>query len=220
MASVANVGSEFSIALDFNVTKLGPDFMWFNPPVQYQTRNNGTSGLRVVPRAKTDFWRRTYYKPEIVKDNGHLLHLIVKQDICIIETSFDLTAVNQFDQAGLMIRLGNEKWMKTGLEFVDGRYKLSCVVTNKWSDWSTQDWHESKLSLKIHKIFDDYVIEYKPKSAGDDQWKFMRITHIESTGHPIQIGLYCCAPTTEGMNVVFDKFSITSSDGNYPHKAM
>lgn len=49
MASLSSVGSEFSIALDFNVTKLGPDFMWFNPPVQYQTRNNGTSGLRVVP---------------------------------------------------------------------------------------------------------------------------------------------------------------------------
>lgn len=69
-------------------------------------------------------------------------------------------------------------------------------------------------------VFNFSQIEYKPRSAGDDQWKFMRITHIESTGHPIQIGLYCCAPTTDGMNVVFDKFSIRSSDRNYPHKAM
>lgn len=47
----------------------------------------------------------------------------------------------------------------------------------------------------------------------------MRITHIETTGQPIQIGLYCCAPTAEGMNVVFDRLRIKSSDGTYSHKA-
>ena len=41
---------------------------------------------------------RTYYNPEIIKDNGHLLHLVVKQANSVIETSFELTAVNQFDQ--------------------------------------------------------------------------------------------------------------------------
>lgn len=43
------VASEFCITLDFNVTKLGPDFMWFNPPTEYKTRQNGCSGLKVVP---------------------------------------------------------------------------------------------------------------------------------------------------------------------------
>jgi hypothetical protein len=49
MASLAGVGSEFCIALDFNVNKLGPDFMWFNPPSEYHTRQNGSSGIKVVP---------------------------------------------------------------------------------------------------------------------------------------------------------------------------
>lgn len=49
MASLARVGSEFSIALDFNVDKLGPDFMWFNPPAEFRTRQNGSSGMKVVP---------------------------------------------------------------------------------------------------------------------------------------------------------------------------
>lgn len=41
---------------------------------------------------------RTYYKPEIVKDNGHLLHLVVKQTNSVIESSFELSPQNQFDQ--------------------------------------------------------------------------------------------------------------------------
>ena len=41
---------------------------------------------------------RTYYKPEIIKDDGHLLHLVIKQTNSILETSFELTALHQFDQ--------------------------------------------------------------------------------------------------------------------------
>lgn len=45
-----------------------------------------------------------------------------------------------------------------GLEYVDGACFMSCVVTNKWSDWSTQAWNSNKLALRIHKIGDDYVV--------------------------------------------------------------
>ena len=45
-----------------------------------------------------------------------------------------------------------------GLEFVDGHFFMSCVVTNKWSDCSTHLWAESMLALRIHKIQDDYVV--------------------------------------------------------------
>ena len=41
---------------------------------------------------------RTYYNPQIIKDDGHLLHLVVKQMNSVIETSFELKALNQFDQ--------------------------------------------------------------------------------------------------------------------------
>ena len=41
---------------------------------------------------------RTYYNPQIIKDDGHLLHLVVKQTNSVIETSFELKALNQFDQ--------------------------------------------------------------------------------------------------------------------------
>ena len=33
----------------------------------------------------------------------------------------------------------------------------------------------------------------------------------------MKMGLYCCSPTKEGMNVVFDQLSIQHSDGSYHH---
>lgn len=46
-----------------------------------------------------------------------------------------------------------------GLEYVDGECSMSCVVTNKWSDWSTQTWKSNKLALRVHKIQNDYVVQ-------------------------------------------------------------
>ena len=42
----------------------------------------------------------------------------------------------RFDQAGLMIRIDKENWLKAGIEYVDGKYNLSTVVTHHTSDWS------------------------------------------------------------------------------------
>jgi len=42
----------------------------------------------------------------------------------------------RFDQAGLMLRIDHENYIKAGIEFVDGKYNLSTVVTHKTSDWS------------------------------------------------------------------------------------
>jgi regulation of enolase protein 1 (concanavalin A-like superfamily) len=126
------------------------------------SRTRTTTQLTIYPPAKKDFWRKTYYKPMLVKDDGPFLFYALpmtrsnkadavennsssssgEEEYCYytIETSFRLTAVCQFDQAGLMIRLDARHWLKTGIEVVDGKARLSCVVTNIYSDWSTQPW--------------------------------------------------------------------------------
>ena len=54
-----------------------------------------------------------------------------------MEVAFTIKPTSQFDQAGLIIYKDSEHWLKTGIEYVDGHPKLSCVITNKYSDWST-----------------------------------------------------------------------------------
>ena len=40
----------------------------------------------------------------------------------------------QFHQAGILIRLNHEHWIKTRIEVVDGIPRLSCVIMNGFSD--------------------------------------------------------------------------------------
>lgn len=108
------------------------------------------SVLTLSPPAKKDFWRKTFYEPMLVKDDGSCLFSTLPDNECFtVETSFILNPKRQFDQAGICIRLDHEHWLKTGIEVVDEKPRLSCVVTNGYSDWSTQPWPESRLRIRV-----------------------------------------------------------------------
>ena len=51
------------------------------------------------------------------------------EELCM-EVTFELTPARQFDQGGLFVRVDDEHWIKAGIEVVDGKPRLSCVVTN------------------------------------------------------------------------------------------
>jgi len=151
---------------------------------QWQLAANGA--LVLTPPAKKDFWRKTYYDPILIKDDGPVLYAELDvSKFYTIETSFVLKAVRQFDQAGLVIRLGPEHWLKTGIEVVDQRPRLSCVVTNVYSDWSTQAWSnyavesdnsvKVRCSIRVHVRGTSFVVE--GKLPGGD-WEFIRIAHL------------------------------------------
>ena len=46
-----------------------------------------------------------------------------------ITTSFTLKPKEQFDQAGIMVVVDENVWVKAGIEYTDGFPNLSCVVT-------------------------------------------------------------------------------------------
>jgi regulation of enolase protein 1 (concanavalin A-like superfamily) len=146
--------------------------------------------LLVGAPAKKDFWRKTYYEPLLIKDDGPLLCSVVPISAfpCTMETSFTLTPKCQFDQAGIVIRIDSEHWIKTGIEVVDGIPRLSCVVTNGFSDWSAQTWTEPKLRIRVHMLPQhggSYVVEACPlrddeqgESTTKKDWSFVRIAHL------------------------------------------
>jgi regulation of enolase protein 1 (concanavalin A-like superfamily) len=58
------------------------------------------------------------------------------------------------------VRIDSEHWLKTGIEVVDGIPRLSCVVTNGFSDWSTQSWIGLTLRIRVTQTGDgSYVVE-------------------------------------------------------------
>ena len=104
---------------------------WRNPPSCFEQ-----SGDLLVVRAapKTDFWSRTFYGFE--RRNGHVYGRAVAGDFSLTVTfAADYKAL--YDQAGAMIRVDDDTWLKAGVELTDGALHVSAVVTrDAWSDWS------------------------------------------------------------------------------------
>jgi uncharacterized protein len=99
---------------------------WLNEPREW---SGDASDLTVVAEHDTDFWRTTHYG--FVRDSGHFA------DTGQLALRFKGDFNAQYDQAGLMLRVDEEHWIKCGLE-LDGQLWLSVVVTNGVSDWSQQ----------------------------------------------------------------------------------
>ena len=99
---------------------------WVNEPGSWSLDGDE---LTMLAEPETDFWRTTHYG--FVRDSGHL----AATGWTALRFRGDFAA--QYDQAGLMLRLDAEHWIKAGLE-LDGQLWLSVVVTNGVSDWSQQ----------------------------------------------------------------------------------
>jgi regulation of enolase protein 1 (concanavalin A-like superfamily) len=106
---------------------------WLNPPASV-SYGGGTVIARARPR--TDFWRKTFYG--YVTDNGHFYNIPVYGEFIFrARVNGDYQAL--YDQAGLMVRLDEKRWMKCGSELVDGKRRASVVFTNEFSDWSSME---------------------------------------------------------------------------------
>src|SRR5512146_2903682 len=150
---------ELIIKEDFQGGSLDSRLSWFCPPLQWEI-DRKIARLTVQPEAKTDFWQRTHYGFQA--DNGHFLFARVAQDF-VLSTKLSLEPAHQYDQAGLMVRISADCWLKTSIEYEsEGPGKLGCVVTNQgFSDWSTQDSPpgQNVIALRIRREGSDYLVE-------------------------------------------------------------
>ena len=190
--------------LDFAQLKELPATLQWQGQVDSYKLQDGV-GLLVHPSDKTDFWSKTYYDPPFVKNDGATLTYRVPAgvDTWSLELHFSVEAYNQFDQAGIIVLVDSARWMKTGIEYVDGIPRMGAVVTNNYSDWSTQPWQgeTSKFKIRVSRIRHSLVAEYH-----DKEWNFMRIarlTDIEVPDTSVSVGAYTCAPTKSGMTATF-----------------
>ena len=190
------------------IQELPTDLTWENEPSKW---NLGGNGLNIQPEGKNDLWQRTHYG--IQNDNGHFL------SVPIIEKKFSLTTRiryqgrNEFDQAGLMVRISPKNWIKASVEFQpDAPDKLGAVVTNLgYSDWSCQNLinPSNEIILRIRTERPDFIIEYRLPGS-PDKWIMIRIAHLH-TDHldiPLHAGIYCCSPVAEGFQAEFNYLEI------------
>ena len=86
--------------------------------------------MQVTPQS--DYWRISHYGFTV--DDAPFYYATYGGEF---EVKVKITGdyKQRFDQAGLMLRINHENYIKAGIEFVDGKYNLSAVVTHKTSDW-------------------------------------------------------------------------------------
>lgn len=191
--------------------------------------NGGNEELIIVPEPSLDYWSRTFYAPLLVKHDAQTLLASVPEDAeATISTAFTLTPVAQFDQAGVMVLVDVDTWVKAGIEFTDGVPRLSCVVTNDgFSDWSTQEWSHwdpankcTSVRIRVSKLLPGadqgpaMVMEAATYNEGDTvdspgDWFQVRISSLRSGDKPWKIGFFSIAPIAqEGSSARFHHMTL------------
>jgi len=195
----------------FSGTSIHPDLKWLNPPPAWRLEP-GASRLEIFPAAPTDFWQRTHYG--FRADSGHFLFTEVAGDF-VIEARFHVFPVHQYDQAGLMVRVSDEFWLKASVEFEPGAPShLGAVLTNcGYSDWSLQDFDGDGIRgycLRVRRERDDYLVEYADEESGP--WRLLRVAHLlVQTGSTVGAGVYACSPKGPGFRAEVEYLKVETT---------
>lgn len=173
---------------------------WFNEPTKWEIKNNSLT-MNVTPQS--DYWRISHYGFTV--DDAPFLYTLRGGEFEVkVKVTGDYTA--RFDQAGLMLRIDHENYIKAGIEFVDGKYNLSTVVTHHTSDWSiiALDRPVPFVWIKAVRRLDAIEVFY---SFDDVTYTLMRNAWMPDN-HPIMVGVMAACPDGNGFKARFDNFSI------------
>lgn len=178
---------------------------WLNEP-----EHSDTDGpdLLVTARARSDFWRTTSYG--FVRDDGHALLHDFPQDSAT-EVSFLVDFETLYDQAGLMVRVDAETWIKAGVEMSDGLPQLGAVVTRGVSDWSVApvpDWQGRRVTVRAGRSGDAVTVRAR---CEDGPWRLVRLAPLAPAA-VATAGPFCCSPERDGLVVRFTGFARGPAD--------
>ena len=171
---------------------------WLNEPAQWDWRDGV---LSVAAGAKTDFWRKTHDGG--MRDNGHFWHRPIVGD-CVVTVKVEGDYQSQYDQAGLMARVDETTWLKTGVEQKDGVPYASVVVTRDWSDWSVVALeHASPVWFRLRRHEVTYELEY---SSDGTEFVMLRQAFLTERDS-VAVGPMLASPTGDQLRVEFSQLS-------------
>lgn len=173
---------------------------WLNEPPAWQA----TAGrLEATTAPQSDFWRKTHYG--FTRDSGHFYYQEVQGNFRV-EICVSGRYEAQYDQAGLMLRVDEENWIKTGIEFFDGLQHASAVVTRAFSDWSVVelDGYPPCTWLRVTRKNEAVEIFY---SLDKQKYTLLRLAYLLPAAVTL-VGPMCASPDGPGLTVVFDDFKV------------
>ena len=169
---------------------------WLNKPPTW-TVHGDRIDVDVAPG--TDFWRKTHYG--FIRDTGHVGYDLVQGDFTA-EVKITGGYKDLYDQAGLMLRVDPEHWIKTGIEYVHGVQYVSAVVTNDFSDWSIAPLAHNPPSIWLRAVRKAEAVEIFYSLDGAT-YTLLRIAYLLPAAS-MQVGIMCAAPDGTGFPVTFE----------------
>jgi regulation of enolase protein 1 (concanavalin A-like superfamily) len=174
---------------------------WFNEPENWSIEK-GKLLIDVTPQS--DYWRNTRHgfvvddAPFYYTEQGGEFEAVVK-----ITGEYK----SRFDQMGLMLRIDEQHWLKTGIEYVNGVVNFSAVITNENSNWSIMPLKSNPKSIWIKAIREKNAIEV---SYSIDGKNFTVSNEVYLPQHkPVKVGMMAASPDGIGFKAVFEEFKIT-----------
>ena len=173
---------------------------WFNEPSQWEIKDKKLT-MMVTPQS--DYWRISHYGFTV--DDAPFYYSTYGGEF---ETKVKITGdyKARFDQMGLMLRVDAQNYIKAGVEFVDGKFNLSTVVTHKTSDWSVITLEKAPpfVWIKAVRRLDAVEVFY---SFDDKEYIMMRNAYLQGNT-PVQVGLMAACPDGNGFKAIFENFTV------------
>jgi regulation of enolase protein 1 (concanavalin A-like superfamily) len=181
-----------------------PKAQWANEPKIW--KESGNSLTETVP-AGTDYWRITHYG--FIRDSGPFRY---EERSGNFEAKVKISGRYRelYHQAGLMVRIDDKNWIKTGIEFVNGKQNVSAVVTREFSDWSVLPRTDNPpyIWLRLQRYNDTVQISY---SLDNEKWSMLRLAYFPPAV-PVKVGMVAAAPGKEAFEVQFENFAVIALD--------
>jgi len=178
---------------------------WLNEPASWK---RSSDQLVVHSRPRTDFWRKTFL--EQVVDNGHFFHLKATGNFAF-EARVNGKYSALFDQAGIMVRLDPENWMKCGVEFFEGQPQASVVFTRDFSDWSIMKVLPNTEAIWWRAVRHKNSIEIYYSLDGQS-FTLVRSGYFPPSSQA-EVGVMCASPQGEGFEAIFDRLKLSAENG-------
>jgi uncharacterized protein len=178
---------------------------WTHEPVS--ARQDGAD-LLVTAVEGSDAWRHTAYGFVHASEHGLVAPLPAGR---AVEVEFRADFTRQFDQAGVLLRVSDEQWIKAGVEYADDVPHLGAVVTAGRSDWSVapvREWAGRRVTLRASRSGDAVTVRAR---VGSEPFRLVRLAPFPADAG-VEAGPFCAAPTRSGLEVRFHTWRVTGAD--------
>ena len=174
---------------------------WMNEPEKWKQKGDE---IKMTCPMEVDYWRNTLHG--FIKDDAPFYWMYVDYNF---EARLSMKGKFKYlyDQAGLMLRLDEENWIKLGISHYRDQLYVSCVFTRGNSDWSTHRLPKTKIEWfhvwvkRRGEVVECYY------SLDNENW--IRIRQGYFTDAPrLRVGMMCAAPESAGFKVTFTNFLI------------